>query len=1387
MININWQDIRPYQGSQNTAFEELICQLARVEFEGQGRFIRIAAPDGGVEATCLLPDGSLYGWQAKYFVNSFTSTQWSDIEGSLIDSLNNYPNLVKYYVCVPVDRNNAFVEGKKSFLQKWDEHVAKWKNLPEDQGRNLEIEFWGSYELFLMLSKPENAGKLSFWFSQKELSESWFKNQNRKSIATLGKRYTPELNIHLPVAMNFEALARTTWFKQEYSKKFDEILVALLEQLDRIDKLKAFEINTKQVLNLLKDKLNLSMYDDIQVLPVELLLSEIDLAIKNCQETLNDDSISHSTEEHIEKIIDNLYELKTQVNSDEIRLFNGNVLWLNGEAGVGKSHLIADFINGFSKDSLASILLLGQDFIEKSNFEHQIMNRQLELTFDFQHFLSILDTIAETQRQRVILAIDALNEGAGKELWPSQLNSLISQLRDYPRIGLILSVRNTYQSIITKELSKVSRQIITEVTHYGFENHEFEAVQTYFAYYGFPLPTVPLLNSEFSNPLYLGLLCESLKNNGLDELPKGYQGFNQLVFSYVKGIQKKISDELDEDESLRLVERAIEVLVAYEVQNKVSYIDYLLAKRLINEELNQDISEVHAKKFIDYLIKEGVLSKNIFHSDGNESIYFTYERIGDYLQCDLILQGIFCESDFLEWFNTELAQTYLENYHMYRGFWEALSVLLPEKLGIEIFEVLNNTSLNKNQLVSLVVKSIPWRVIATLNPEKIRTFLKSNLGKNHIYQWFNLLFQLSAEPNHPFNATYLTNILFPMSLADRDAHWTTKISQLDDYPPINQLLLWCETYSFDENLDLESIFLAGLMLCWLFTSTNIKERNRSVKALAYILRNRLAIAHRLLSQFIDVNDPYILEGLLSATYGALKHSDNLNDLPELGDFVYEAIFDVQDDKEVYPNILVRKYAKLIVETALFNKPEHFESHLKTIMENITPPYNTSFPEKLPSNQEIDEKYTTSAHKTILRSMTTEYGRGIGGYGDFGRYTFESAFHRWRYYQDSKPVHIVNADLLSNYACELVFDKYGYDAKKHEAFDDTTYRYNNRSENRIERIGKKYQWLAFFEMLARVMDNFQAPIERYGENSPMAWIDNFDEFSLPKVEISLQPRNKTHLFVNETKQIPKLIYTLDWNKSHSDWISDDSDLPQIQSLIEFEIDSEPWLVLQRYVDFNEPRNFGELKNNEKRLWLQIRSYFIPSKGINKSLEWLKSQNFSGRWMPESSERYETNLTKFFEAEVENLSWETVQPGRGRGQTDDIKLDVLPSVDTHIWESTYGNDSCHLFAPCRELYQGLKMSSSLKKGYWLDENHELVSFSPLKENNYADLILIKKSALLKFLKQNNVKIFWTVLGEKQAWQSKWNVFNEVLEISGVYHLNRGNSLIGSLNTQHRVFEK
>lgn len=66
-MSIRWENIKSLKGSQNNAFEELVCQLAHHEFQSQGKFTRISAPDGGIEAMCKFSDGSLYGWQAKYF------------------------------------------------------------------------------------------------------------------------------------------------------------------------------------------------------------------------------------------------------------------------------------------------------------------------------------------------------------------------------------------------------------------------------------------------------------------------------------------------------------------------------------------------------------------------------------------------------------------------------------------------------------------------------------------------------------------------------------------------------------------------------------------------------------------------------------------------------------------------------------------------------------------------------------------------------------------------------------------------------------------------------------------------------------------------------------------------------------------------------------------------------------------------------------------------------------------------------------------------------------------------------------------------------------------------------------------------------------------------
>ena len=59
-MNIEWNTLRAFNGDIKNGFEELVCQLARAEhIPNKSKFIRVAAPDGGVEADCVLGNYAL--------------------------------------------------------------------------------------------------------------------------------------------------------------------------------------------------------------------------------------------------------------------------------------------------------------------------------------------------------------------------------------------------------------------------------------------------------------------------------------------------------------------------------------------------------------------------------------------------------------------------------------------------------------------------------------------------------------------------------------------------------------------------------------------------------------------------------------------------------------------------------------------------------------------------------------------------------------------------------------------------------------------------------------------------------------------------------------------------------------------------------------------------------------------------------------------------------------------------------------------------------------------------------------------------------------------------------------------------------------------------------
>ncbi len=95
---------------------------------------------------------------------------------------------------------------------------------------------------------------------------------------------------------------------------------------------------------------------------------------------------------------------------------------------------------------------------------------------------------------------------------------------------------------------------------------------------------------------------------------------------------------------------------------------------------------------------------------------------------------------------------------------------------------------------------------------------------------------------------------------------------------------------------------------------------------------------------------------------------------------------------VYPHILMRDYARQTIEYISLSKDI---SNIN--LEKIRPPYKSNWYKKEYSNLNIDDYIKSLKNKLdshlhfsidkIKNSMTTEYGRGTGAYGDFGRYVF----------------------------------------------------------------------------------------------------------------------------------------------------------------------------------------------------------------------------------------------------------------------------------------------------------------------------------------------------------------------------------------------------------------
>jgi hypothetical protein len=319
--------------------------------------------------------------------------------------------------------------------------------------------------------------------------------------------------------------------------------------------------------------------------------------------------------------------------------------------------------------------------------------------------------------------------------------------------------------------------------------------------------------------------------------------------------------------------------------------------------------------------------------------------------------------------------------------------------------------------------------------------------------------------------------------------------------------------------------------------------------------------------------------------------------------------------------------------------------------------------------------------------------------------------------------------------------------------DSSVRDSNRDSHKSERIGKKYQWIAFHETLGRVADNFVFRGTWRNDFPPyqgtwQMWERDID----PSCLLRKTPTDSTQKKPWWVSPVYK-----DWKPSifHTNWTKIKDDLPNQKRLIEVKAQGG-WLVLDGYIQWKQPPIPGEDEYDKVRreVWYILRSYIVKKDEADRMFSWAKKQNFMGRWMPDPLELRSTflkeipNSTAYYtEYNPDNKKrWVKIED-KERKTTN---FQVMRTTEEYNWEGR-GFDcsldeglNIHLVA--KEIVKGMALKPSKESGKYIDKNGVVVAQDPSVSNTGSGVLLVKKDAILPFLKKNGYEIIWAVIGEK-----------------------------------------
>lgn len=1398
--NVDFGSIRLLRGKQTDAFEELSVQLFNGETEGQGEFFAIdgSGGDGGVEAYRTRADGTKVAVQSKYFDKLGTS-QWNQITKSVKSAIANHPTLRTYIVSTPLNRTPAQTK-------KWQSLTAEWLDHAKSLGIIEPIEFlwWGYTELAALLAKGRYRNQLVYWLGVPDFSQDWLNAINQSNIALLGKRYSPKQHIETESGIRLEAFA---WGDQGKKRILNAFLKAS-EQWRKLDRREVAKAKTTPESKDLTEIFRGIMREIISFRwpqsgypPIRPLSELCQAAIDACHElerTLR--KLNHAEKEKLAKerggtanyqsgpyesliydlrqLADTVADLSHATNlclaADDSRLL------LLGEAGSGKSHLIADVVTSATSRSQPALLLLGERYLGSDDPWTATVD-SLGWHHTAEDLLAALDQEGQLAGRPALLCIDALNESEHRRLWQSHLIEFAERVSHYPHVKLLVSCRSDFARITLPDAVRPDTETAwSSVHHQGYGAEVIEAIAVYFSEFDIRAPYFPPALAEFRNPLFLRVFCEAFAGQ---ELPAGPLGLDQVMRARIDRLCTQIEKEIDcdpEDTRAALMAIAADIAEAggRPIPRKTA------RARAANHFPNRDAS----KSLYARLISNGILveSVNYAHAPTQEeevTVRFPFERFSDYFIALQILNGIETTDQFTSLFEDGRPLAHLKGYWQYvenRGIARALAIMAPERLGLEFAEVLREPTVHEMVLEDFL-ESLAWRSSDSFS-QSSESLLDE--ARQEGIDLLPIYIRLSTIPEHPFNSEYLGARLASLPLPDRELAWTIPVadrSASSDDNILEEFLHWCfrvPTHLIPDN----QAILAGRLLLWFCTSNHRELRKRATIAAIRLLVGRSQAVCALISELNTVDDSYLLERLYAVATGVAIRLSPGEDISSLAESVYTAVF---AQEQVNPNILIRDFSSAVMEIcwAKGSLPSDIP------LEGFRPPFVTFWPSIL-SEDEATRFERDESWRSIVHSVRTE---GMGMYGDFGRYVMEAKIHRFsdRLLTEDPPEpdykHAFRGEIARRWVLQRV-EELGWTAERFGEYErGLPFKGRQRvdiEESRLERISKKYQWIALREFLGFLSDHYWLARSWGGEvqeyrGAWQTWTREFD----PSQRL-IDPISES---TDESYQdLGGAEFETDYPDPFKDsklcddreaWVTRTPDgfQPLLTPKTNTSDPDQSWLALAGHFEWREPEYERVVRGRRGKLtmWANIRSFLVHKQDRPHFVKKAGKKHFYGSGV---------GFPEFHDGWIGEYPWRNVFDDlREYCEESDERVGDL-GLPYWITACSWSNGSALVPSPRLCELLRLEWAGAGAEFRSMSDGDFVVKHLGGDPSNWGRPLLVKRDALRVALDAGGMDLVWCIVAERGCWcaETETHVAAKELEISAVYWLD-GNAIRGNITQQ------